>query len=181
MYTTLNKIRSHLPCEKGWKTLLKSLGKTEADDEPLSLLQVLESNGLFDALWCIRAVDGFESEKQLLAVAFAREVEHMLQDSRLLNAINVAEKHAKGLATKMELKEAWYSARAAHIAGLAMDTLYTMYTMRYATLVTRASAMGADFAVYDTVYYVVAATCDAALKKLDAIFRTFLERTISGE
>ena len=35
MYTTLNKIRSHLPCEKGWKTLLKSLGKTEADDEPL--------------------------------------------------------------------------------------------------------------------------------------------------
>ena len=178
MYTTLNKIRSHLPCEKGWKTLLKSLGKTEADDEPLPLLQILESNGLFDALWCIRAVDGFESEKQLLAVAFAREVEHMLQDSRLLNAINVAEKHAKGLATKMELKEAWYSARAAHIAGLAMDT---SYTMRYATAVARASAMGADFAPYDTAYYVAAATRNAALKKLDAIFRTFLERTISGE
>ena len=178
MYTTLNKIRSHLPCEKGWKTLLKSLGKTEADDEPLPLLQILESNGLFDALWCIRAVDGFESEKQLLAVAFAREVEHMLQDSRLLNAINVAEKHAKGLATKMELKEAWYSARAAHIAGLAMDTSYTMI---YATAVARASAMGADFAAYDTAYYVAAATRNATLKKLDAIFRTFLERTISGE
>jgi len=170
MYTTLNKIRSHLPCEKGWKTLLKSLGKTEADDEPLPLLQILESNGLFDALWCIRAVDGFESEKQLLAVAFAREVEHMLQDSRLLNAINVAEKHAKGLATKMELKEAWYSARAAHIAA-------TYAPVRAA----RASAMGADFAAYDTAYYVAAATRNAALKKLDAIFRTFLERTISGE
>ena len=178
MYTTLNKIRSHLPCEKGWKTLLKSLGKTEADDEPLPLLQILESNGLFDALWCIRAVDGFESEKQLLAVAFAREVEHMLQDSRLLNAINVAEKHAKGLATKMELKEAWYSARAAHIAELNMNT---SYTMRYATAVARASAMGADFAAHDTAYYVAAATRNAALKKLDAIFRTFLERTISGE
>ena len=178
MYTTLNDIRAFNPCKEGWKTLLKSLGKTEADDEPLPLLQILESNGLFDALWCIRAVDGFESEKQLLAVAFAREVEHMLQDSRLLNAINVAEKHAKGLATKMELKEAWYSARAAHIAELNMNT---SYTMRYATAVARASAMGADFAAYDTAYYVAAATRNATLKKLDAIFRTFLERTISGE
>ena len=178
MYTTLNDIRAFNPCKEGWKTLLKSLGKTEADDEPLPLLQILESNGLFDALWCIRAVDGFESEKQLLAVAFAREVEHMLQDSRLLNAINVAEKHAKSLATKMELKEAWYSAHAANTAGIAMDTLCTM---RYAAEAARASAMGADFAAYDTACYVAVATRNATLKKLDAIFRTFLERTISGE
>jgi hypothetical protein len=32
MKTTLNKIRACSPCESGWETLLKFLGKTKADD-----------------------------------------------------------------------------------------------------------------------------------------------------
>jgi hypothetical protein len=55
--TTLNSIRKHSPCEDGWKKLLKHLGKTRADDEPVTLLAILESNGLDDALWCLRAID----------------------------------------------------------------------------------------------------------------------------
>ncbi len=54
-YTTLNVIRVHIPCEDGWEKLLAHLGKTEADDEPLHLLTILESNGLNDALWCLQA------------------------------------------------------------------------------------------------------------------------------
>ena len=38
--TTLNAIRKASPCEKGWLKLLKHLGKTKADDEPLDLLTV---------------------------------------------------------------------------------------------------------------------------------------------
>jgi hypothetical protein len=53
--TTLNEIRAHDPCREGWGKLLKHLGKTKADDEPLPLLTILESNGLDDALWCLRA------------------------------------------------------------------------------------------------------------------------------
>ena len=53
--TTLAEIRAHGPCEGGWTKLLAHLGKTKADDEPLALLTVLESNGLDDALWCLRA------------------------------------------------------------------------------------------------------------------------------
>lgn len=49
--TTLNAIRKASPCEEGWIKLLKHLGKTKADDEPLDLLTVLDSNGLDDALW----------------------------------------------------------------------------------------------------------------------------------
>ena len=49
--TTLNAIRKASPCENGWLKLLKHLGKTKADDEPLDLLTVLDSNGLDDALW----------------------------------------------------------------------------------------------------------------------------------
>ena len=53
--TTLNEIRAHAPCREGWEKLLAHLGKTKADDEPLPLLTVLESNGFDDALWCLRA------------------------------------------------------------------------------------------------------------------------------
>jgi hypothetical protein len=51
--TTLSRIRDAKPCEDGWAKLLKHLGKTKADDEPLELLTVLESNGLDDALWVL--------------------------------------------------------------------------------------------------------------------------------
>ncbi len=48
--TTLNRIRAHGPCAGGWAKLLKHLGKTQADDEPLPFATILESNGLDDAL-----------------------------------------------------------------------------------------------------------------------------------
>ena len=51
--TTLNRIRAARPCREGWTKLLKHLGKTEADNKPLDLLAVLDSNGLDDALWVL--------------------------------------------------------------------------------------------------------------------------------
>jgi len=54
MNTTLNKIRSKSPCADGWAKLLKHLGKPQTDDEPLSLITILDSNGLDDALWCLQ-------------------------------------------------------------------------------------------------------------------------------
>jgi len=62
MTTTLNKIREHSPCKEGWEKLLNTLGKTKADDEELSLLTILDSNGLVDTLWCLRAVEGYDTE-----------------------------------------------------------------------------------------------------------------------
>ncbi len=49
--TTLNRIRAVGPCRPRWRKLLKSLGKTAADDDPLHLLTVLNSSGLDDTLW----------------------------------------------------------------------------------------------------------------------------------
>jgi hypothetical protein len=51
--TTLKRIRAAGPCEDGWCKLLAHLGKTKADDEPLDLLTVLDSNGIDDALWVL--------------------------------------------------------------------------------------------------------------------------------
>ena len=106
MKTTLNKIRACSPCASGWTMLLKNLGKTKPDDEPLAITTILDSNGLDDALWCLRAVDGHQSEMRLYAVDCARSVQHLMTDQRSITAIDVAERHAYGLATDAELDAA---------------------------------------------------------------------------
>ena len=68
IYTTLNKIRSHHPCQGGWCKLLKHLNKTESDDEPLPLSTVLDSNGLDDCLWCLRSVPAYDHWWRLFVV-----------------------------------------------------------------------------------------------------------------
>ena len=113
MQTTLTAIRKHKPCEQGWEKLLRSLGKTKADDDRLSILAILESNGLDDALWCLRAVDGHDKEIRLYAVWCARQVQHLMTDPRSLNALDVSEAFANGQATKEELAAARAAARAA--------------------------------------------------------------------
>ena len=113
MNTTLNQIRSKSPCVDGWTKLLKHLGKTQADDEPLSLTTILDSNGLEDALWCLQAVDGHAREIRLYTVWCARQVQHLTKDQRSIDALDVAERFANGQATKNELTAAGFAARAA--------------------------------------------------------------------
>ena len=50
---TLEKIKEKSPCESGWRTLLKSFGKTKADSTKVSIKHLLESNGINDTLWVI--------------------------------------------------------------------------------------------------------------------------------
>lgn len=109
--TTLNRIREHKPCQDDWEKLLNHLGKTQADDEPLPYSVIVESNGLDDALWCCRAEPQYAKEWRLFAVWCARQVQYLMIDKRSLDAIDVAEKFANGLATEVELtsvqKAAW--------------------------------------------------------------------------
>ena len=109
MHTTLNLILAARPCGQepgdthGWQRLLAVLGKDGPDDEPLSLLTVLNINGPDDAHWALRAVPGHAREKRLLAVAYARDVQHLMRDPRSLAALDVAERYANWLATDGEL------------------------------------------------------------------------------
>lgn len=89
MKTTLNKIRSHSLCAGGWEKLLKNLGKTKADDEPLAITTILESNGIDDALWCLRAVDGYQKEMRLFAIECARSVQHLMTKPRSIEYIDI--------------------------------------------------------------------------------------------
>jgi hypothetical protein len=94
--TTLYQIRDHNPCISGWKTLLRTLGKTEADGEEVSMLTILESNGVEDALWCLRAVDGFDREKRRLALWLFRLSGDYLADKRSWEAIDSASNCVNG-------------------------------------------------------------------------------------
>ena len=126
MKTTLQQIRAAGPCglhldEDGQRTgylkLKHYLGKGYGDDAPISLATVLDSNGLDDALWCLRSVKGHEREMRLFAGWCARRVGHLMTDERSLNALNVAERHANGEATDGELAAA--SAAAWDVAWVA--------------------------------------------------------------
>jgi len=153
MHTTLRKIRSHSPCADGWAKLLRHLGKTEADDEPLPITMILDSNGLDDALWCLRATtEPCDRLARLLAVAFAREVQHLMTDPRSLAALDVAERYAHGRATDAELDAAraaaWDAARdAAWDAARAAASAAARDAARAAAWdAARAAAWGAAWA-----------------------------------
>ena len=157
MKTTLNAIREHAPCAEGWKKLLTYLGKTEADDEPLSLLTILDSNGLDDALWALRAVEGYDREIRLYAVWCARRVEHLLTDERSRETLDVAERYARGRATREELDAAAYAAADAADAdtdgyayAVAADAAYA--AARADTDAADAAYAAADAAAADAAY-----------------------------
>ena len=115
--TTLRQIRQHEPCKEGWRTLLTFLGKTRVDDEPLPLTTILQSNGLDDALWCLRTLEGHDKEIIRFALACAQEVKHLMTDQRSLDALDAVERHLEIPLSREELDQvvaaAWAAAGAA--------------------------------------------------------------------
>lgn len=193
MHTTLNRIRECSPCTDGWKKLLNHLGKTEPDDEPLHLLTILESNGFNDTLWCFRAVEGFEKEKLLLAITYAREVEHLMPDESK-KALDVFERYANGLATEKEFEEATAAARAAWFAAADAWAADAADAATAAWAAARAAARAAAGAVADAaraaddaadaaVYAAAAdadadaAACSIIKAKQETQLRELLEKT----
>ena len=158
MYTTLNQIRTFDPCPEGWAKLLRHLGKTKADDEPVAIKTILESNGLDDALWCLRSLTGYDKEVRLLAVSFAREVQHLMTDPRSLAALEVATAFANGQASEQDLDAARLAALAvAHEAeNLSAVVSCAAYAVAYTTL-----EVAGDEAAYAVALEV--STAEAAL------------------
>ncbi len=165
MKTTLNRIRKKGPCKEGWSELLTHLGKTSADDEPLEISAIAKSNGLDDALWCLRAVEGEDRKIRLFAVWCARRVQHLMTDPRSLQALDVAEAYANGTATLEELKKAEAVARA--VAGdAAGDAAWAAYAAANAAwdAAANAAANAAAYAARAARYAVKTADYTAEIK-----------------
>ncbi len=168
MQTTLSEIRKYRPCEAGWGKLLRALGKTRADDDPLSIIAILDSNGLEDALWCLRAVQGRDREIRLYAVWCARQTEDLITDRRSKDALDVAARHAHSLATDEELAAASAAARVAASASAGAATRSAAWAARWAAAWAAASATarGAAGAAMDAAAWAaVPAAARAAQEK----------------
>jgi hypothetical protein len=149
IYTTLNKIRAHNPCSNGWAKLLKSLGKTAPDDEPLALLTILESNGLQDTIWCFRACP----EHTQIWAAFTKWCADQVAHLRNENA-NTA--HTAPLATDVA-------------AGYADAARYAYAAVRYAAYAARYAARCAVADVADASAWAAARCAEREKQRLKLI------------
>jgi len=182
MNTTLNKIYAHNPCADGWKKLLSSLGKTTADDEPVSIEYIIDSNGLSDALWALRAVDGIERESRLLACDYAERVlpiwyDKYPADHRPAEAIRVARLYANNNATEDDLLAAQVAAGAA--VGAAAQDAARAAAWAAAQDAARAAAWAAAWAAAQAV--AGAAECDWQENRLRQMLRGKIYRVTETE
>lgn len=108
-------------CRERYRFLAKALGgiKAYGRDTPITLLQILNINGLDDALWALRACPDSDTFARLLACDYAEHVLRIFEtrypdDYRPREAIAVSRRYARGEATDAELSAArdaaWYAA-----------------------------------------------------------------------
>jgi hypothetical protein len=177
--TTLNKIRAQDPCADGWRKLLAHLDKTEADDEPLPLSVIVESNGLEDALWALRTLPEHNNLWRQYAVWCARQVQHLMTDERSIAALDVAERHSRGEVTDEELTSAWATAWAAAEAA-AWDAAWDAASAASATAWAAAwaaasAASAASAAAWAAAWAAARVASDAALDAQKAQFLKIVE------
>ena len=198
--TTLNKIRACSPCASGWRTLVKHVGKDFDPDAEINLLTILESNGVADTLWTLRATD--QESKRIasqLAIEFAATTLPIFEkrspnDERPRKAIQAARDYLDGKISLEELRScrshadaaAAYAAYAAAYAA-ADAAAYAAYAAAYAAA-DAAAAYAATYAAADAAAAAYAAAADAyaadaaaadarekALQKQAEIIRMILE------
>ena len=159
--TTLNKIRACSPCASGWRTLVKHLGEDFDPNAEINLLTVLESNGVADMLWTLRAAIGQDSKRvaSQLAIEFAATTLPIFEkrspnDERPRKAIQAARDYLDGKISLEELR----SCRS-HAADAADAAAYA----------------AAAYAAADAAYATYVAAREKALQKQAEIIRMILE------
>ena len=171
--TTLNKIRACSPCTSGWKKLLSRLGTDFNPDAEINLLTVLESNGVADMLWTLRATE--QDSKRIasqLAIEFAEQAlpifeERLPNDLRPRQAIQAARDYLDGTIDLAALRKAHATAYAA-AASYAAAAYAASYSASYAAYAASyAASFSASYSA-DATAYADAAASHAASFSADA-------------
>lgn len=175
---TLKDLRKAGACFDGYNKVVRRLQGREFSGEdtyresyisfrhesPIELKEILRTNGLDDALWALRCVKGVDRDARMFAIWCARQVQHLMEDQRSIDALDVAEKFADGESSDEELE----AARGAAFAA-AMDAAFAA-AMDATWAATRDAAWAATWAATRGVTKVAAmgaawaAACAAAME-----------------
>ena len=144
MNTTLNEIREQSPCHDGWQKLLSHLGKTKADDDLITFKTILESNGIEDAVWCLRTLS--YKDQCLFRADVAESVLHIFEkrsgSDAPRKAIQAVRDYHDGLIGLNELRSKRAAADAAAYTA-SYTASYAAADAAYAYAVAAAAAAGA--------------------------------------
>jgi hypothetical protein len=116
--TTLRRLHDAGACTERYRVLLAALGTDYPQDQSIDLLTILETNGLDDALWAMRATaENCDKVARLMAADFAEQVlpiwQKYSQEKRPEMAIKAARDFANGNIKRHELAAAGDAAGAA--------------------------------------------------------------------
>lgn len=169
---TLQQIRDKHPCKGGWTNLLKTLGNPGDLSMQVSFGDIAKSNGVADALWCLRCLDMDDIENRrfagsLIMPAVKRASKHT-SDHRVHDCIAAVEKWLAGDDT-VDLKKA-----AATAADAAADAAAAAAYAAYAARAAATAADAARAAAFATAYAARAAAFAAEREQqaLDIIERS---------
>lgn len=157
--TTLGTIYRHKPDIKDWKLLCKNLGTTDRDKE-VSILEILEFNGVKDAYWALRC---FPYRDYCLILADVIEsvlpvyTKHYGEDKRIIDVPEKIRQWHSGTITEEELKIVAHTAYASYAVAAAA------YTNVADAAVVAANA--ASYADADVIFYADSAAAADAREK----------------
>ena len=153
--TTFKKLLEADACTSRYKFLREALTNV-TNDEPINLLTILETNGLDDALWALRATEqDCEHIARLMAADFAEQAiqiwqKYFVTDNRPQLAIKAARDFAKGLITVEQM----YAARDAALYA-ARDAAWAVVgsAVVAAARAAAGAAAAAEFAARDVAEF----------------------------
>jgi hypothetical protein len=190
MKTTLGKIKEFTPCQSGWKKLCKGLG-TNSPDTEVTILQILEINGVKDTFWALRTQE--YKNYCLILADIAESVLYIYEEKnsstaprkaiegvRLYHSGDINHDELKALAdaaayaaTAADAAAAHAAAAAAHAAAYAADAYDAAAYADAAAYVAAATAAAAADADADAAH--------AARRKQWALNEEILRRHLEGK
>jgi hypothetical protein len=166
LYTTLKLCKENNACESGYRMLSKSLPSGQDYDTLIPLTHVIESNGLVDAIWALRATTkpcrNFIAE---FAVWCAEQVLDIYEkeypdDKRVRECLEGIRKYQRGEISKEDLA---ILRRAAHASTTALAA-----AAHAAAAAAHAAAAAAHAAAAAAYTYTTAHAAHAAAAAADA-------------
>ena len=160
LLTSLNEIKSFVPCPEGWKNILKGQNKAQSDSIEFPLIDCLKSNSFSDICWLLG-----KREKEIICA---------------INAAKMCANSVKGLKSSADADAATYAVSAcaaAAVSAAAASASGAAYAASASSVYASGASAYASGAAYASVY---AAAASAASEEQTQKNKNFLFQAIKN-